>query len=193
MNVQDIISKALIEYDSSKPVIRYLKKHANLITMVSKNDTERTKFIFVDKNDANKVILETEVEILSVFYDKYNVWSWSWSLSGLKNAECYLAKEILTYVLQLGPDVSYIKSLLVTSRGVIKDSNQIDINLAIAANFIKQPYIWPFVDESNNYSLIYYFILLNKSKLDKIKLDIDNHILDINNHIDDDIKNDDKK
>ena len=73
------------------------------------------------------------------------VWSWAWSQPGLTNSENYLAKEILLYALKLGSDLSYIKSILTTSRGVIKDITQIDINLAIGSSIIKQPYIYPYV------------------------------------------------
>lgn len=174
MNVQHIISKALIEYDTAQPVIRYLVKNArNIKGNKTNNDFERTNFEFIDEN--GEVVLKTEVEILAVFYDKLNIWSWGWSQTGLTNAENYLSKEILLYALKLGSDLSYIKSILTTSRGVIKDITQIDINLAISSSIIKQPYIYPFIYPIENNLLVYYFILLNKTDLDKLAQQISNN------------------
>lgn len=171
MNVQHIISEALIEYDTAKPVIRYLQKNARFEGETSESDTTRTKFKFIDKM-TNDVIVDTEVEILAIFYDKLNVWSWAWSQTGLRNAENYLSKEILLYALKLDPDLSYLKSLLTTSRGIIKDLTQIDINLALGSSIIKQPYIYPYIHRIEDNNLIYYIILLNKNVLNKLKTKI---------------------
>lgn len=166
MSVQHIISESLIEYDSAQTVIRYLQKNTDIEGFKTSNDIERTKFKFID-ND-KKTIIDTEVEILAIYYDKLGVWSWSWAQTGIYNSENYLSKEILLYALKLGSDLAYIKSILTTSRGVMTDTTQIDINLAISSSIIKQPYIYPFVYEINNSKLIYYFILLNKPQLDKL-------------------------
>lgn len=174
MNVQHIISKSLIEYDIALPTIRYLLKKTHLEGFKTSNDSQRTKFKFIDK-ETDKIILDTEVEVLAVYYDKLKVWSWAWSQTGLTNAENYLAKEILLYSLKLESDLSYIKSILTTSRGVIKDTTQIDVNLAIGSSIIKQPYIYPFIYTIDDSHLVYYFILLNKSDLDKLSQDMSNN------------------
>ena len=171
MDVQSIISNALVEYDTAQPLIRYLLSKTRLEGVKTSTDIERTRFKFIDKG-TNKVILDTEVETLAVFYDKLKVYSWAWSQTGLTNAENYLAKEILLYALKLESDLSYIKSILTTSRGLIKDANQIDINLAIGSSIIKQPYIYPFVYPIESNHLVYYFILLNKTDLDKLKREV---------------------
>lgn len=173
MNVQDIIGTALIEYDTAKPTIDYLLKHTGLEGEKTNSDQKRTVFRFFDKT-TNKMILETEVEILAVYYDRLRVWSWAWSQTGLRNSENYWAKEILKYALTLESTLSYIKLVLTTSRGTIKDTTQIDINLAIGASIIKQPYIYPFYDQIEDGTLVYYFILLNKPELDKLSKTIVN-------------------
>lgn len=173
MNIQHIITNALIEYDSAQPVIRYLKKYTTYEGYKTLVDTERTKFRFIDIK-TKELVIETEVEVLGIFYDKYNVWSWAWSHIGLTNAENYLSKEILIYALKLGSDLAYLKSILTTSRGEVKDKIQIDINLAIGASIIKQPYIYPFEYSINNNHLIYYFILLNKEDLNKLNKKLSN-------------------
>jgi len=175
MNVQDIISKALIQYDMAHPVINYLKKYTYYEGHKTNNDKERTVFRFTDK-ETDKIIIDSEVEILAIYYDKYKIWSWAWSQAGLYNSENYLAKEILLYALKLESDLSYIKSILTTSRGVIKDITQLDINLAIGSSIIKQPYIYPFLFPIEENYLVYYFVLLNKKDLDKLNDKIKNNV-----------------
>jgi len=165
MNVQYIIPKALIEYDTAKPVIRFLKKETYEEGHKTSTDLERSWLKFYRK-DTDELILDTECEILAIFYDKLNVWSWAWSQTGLTNAESYLSKEILFYGLKLESEMSYLKSILTTSRGLIKERIQLDIHLALSSNIIKQPYIYPFIYKVGEHNLIYYYILLNKKKLD---------------------------
>lgn len=167
MNIQHIVTKALVEYDTAQPIIRYLKKNTYIEGVKSGADTERTIFRFFEI-DTKKQIIETEVEILAIFYDKFSVWSWAWSHTGLTNAENYLSKEILLYALKLGSDLSYLKSLLTTSRGVVKDHIQLDINLAVGSSIIKQPYIYPFEYRIADHKLVYYFILLNQADMKKL-------------------------
>ncbi len=180
MNVQDIIGKALIQYDTVQPTIRFLKKNTYYGGEKTDNNWKRTIFTFTDKK-TEKIILETEVELLAIYYDKYNIWSWAWAQADLLESENYLAKEILIYALKLGTELSYIKSILTTSRGVIKDVTQVDINLAIASSIIKQPYIYPFVYSIENYNLVYYFVLLNKIGLDELTSEINNNKTDSSN------------
>ena len=167
MNIQHIISEALVEYDTARPVIRYLQKYAYFEGIKSESDTVRTKFTFID-NETDEKIIETEVETLAIFYDKLNVWSWSWNHLGLTSAENYLSKEVLLYALKLDPDLSYLKSLLTTSRGIIKDPTQIDINLAVASSIIKQPFVYPYIYQIDNNHLIYYLILLKNRQSNPI-------------------------
>ena len=174
MNVQHIISEALVQYDAAQPVIRYLLKNARQEGIKSTNDIERTKIKFIDKN-TDEVLVDTEVEILAIFYDKFNVWSWAWAHTGLTNAENYLSKEILLYALKLESDLSYLKSILTRSRGEIKDITQIDINLAIGSFVIKKPYIFPYIYTIDNDNLVYYLILINNDDLDRLKDKIKNN------------------
>lgn len=167
MNVQSIISNAIVEYDTAQPTIRYLLKNTHVDGIKGNTETERIKFKFID-NKTKELIVDTEVETLAVYYDKLKIWSWAWSQTGLLNAENYLSKEILIYALKLGSELSYIKSILTKSRGVITDINQIDINLAISSSIIKQPYIYPYVYPIDNNNLVYYFILLNRESLDAL-------------------------
>lgn len=167
MNIQHIIAEALTEYDMTKPTIKYLLENTYQTGIKTTVDIKRSVFKFHDKH-TDEIILETEVEFLGIFYDKFNVWSWAWAHIGLTNAENFLSKEILLYALKLTTDMSYLKSIITTSRGVIKDRTQVDINIALGASIIKQPYIYPWIYEIEGYSLTYYVILLNKEKLGEL-------------------------
>lgn len=168
MDTRYIIKEALTEYDSAQPVIRYLQKNTKYKGEQTKSDSKKTVFTFVDK-ETNDLVLETEIEVLAVYYDKLNVWSWAWSQIGLMNSENYLAKQILQWALNLESGLSYIKSLLTTSRGVMKDLIQIDINLAISSRVIKKPYIFSHAHFVGDGEITYYLILLNIPELDKLK------------------------
>ena len=168
MNVQHIIREALQDYDSVKPVIRYLEKNTYYEGTKTASDTVRSTFKFIDK-ETHETIIETEIEILAIFYDKLNVWSWGWAQTGLTNSENYLSREILLYALKLDPSLSYLKSVLTTSRGVINDLTQLDINLALSSSVIKKPYIYPFYHKVDNNYLIYYIILINDEPLNALK------------------------
>lgn len=167
MNVKDIIKNALVEYDTARPLIDYLRTTTKLSGFKTDNDYKRSTFEFEDK-ETGEIVIKTEVEILAIYYNENNVWSWAWSHPGLFKSEIHFSKELLLYSFALEYDMSYIKTILTTSRGKIKDPVQLDINLAISSSLIKQPYIYPFVYPIGNYQLIYYFILLNKYDLDKL-------------------------
>jgi hypothetical protein len=167
MSVQDIISNALIEYDAALPLINYLTKNAYLKGKRSEHDTVRSYFAFYD-NKTDELIIETEYEILAVYYEKLNIWAWSWGHTGLSSAENYLSKEMLFYALKLEPNYSYIKAILTKSRGIINDLMQIDINIALGVGILKFPYIYPYYYYINDSYLIYYLILINKDGLSKL-------------------------
>jgi hypothetical protein len=177
MNIENIIEKSLQEYDSVKYVIKYLMKNTDLEIIDMKKETERTIYKFLHK-ETGDVILETETELLAIYYDKFKIWCWAWSIAGLLNSRNFLSKEILIYALKLGMDMSYLKSIFTTSRGIINDATQIDINLALCASIIKQPYIYAHKidvhtkhdtgsNSDTNY-LYHYNILLNKEELDNL-------------------------
>lgn len=172
MSVADIIKKALIYYDQTEPVIRYLQTKTTYTGIKTAVDNARTTLTFTD-NDSHQIVLETEVEILAVYYDRYHLWSWSWAQTGLKSSENYLAKNLLRYSLDLDHHLTYLKSILFTSRNIIRSPTQIDINLAIAADILKTPYIYPYVYPINNDQLVYYLILLNVDQLNLLMKNID--------------------
>lgn len=167
MDVQHILKDALTEYDKTSDVISYLLKN-KYKGYAPNNNLDRTTIEFIDEND--KTILKTEIEILGIYYSKFKIWSWAWAQPGLINSQNYLSKQILLHSLNFEPNLSYIKTILTTSRGIINDPYAIDINIAIASSIIKQPYIYPAISNIGKYQLIYYLILLNKKDLDQLKI-----------------------
>jgi hypothetical protein len=166
-NIPHIITTALVEYDTTSPMIRYLLKQKYSVINTS-SDTIRSRIMFYD-NETDDLIIDTEFEIMGVFYDKLNIWGWSWSHPALLNSEYFLTKEILMYALTLGSELSYLKSILTTSRGVVKDRTQVDINIALGASIIKKPYIYPFIYELKDSSKLYYYlILIDNDGLDRL-------------------------
>src|SRR5207248_7579382 len=131
------------DYDATANLLRYLRKKTKLVTIEKKQDTERDTWIFYDL-DTNDVVLETEVEALGVYHKKLGIWVWAWSILTYSSTKIHLSKELLLYALSLGVESSYLKTLLITSRGSLVDQIQLDIHIALASYIIKQPYIYPF-------------------------------------------------
>lgn len=167
MDTKYIISKSLQDYDSNSDLIRYLQKHTRLETIEKKIDTERDVWIFYDR-DTNDILFETEVEVLGIYHKKVGVWIWAWSVPNYSIIKINLSKELLLYALSLGFESSYLKTLLITSRGSIVDPIQLDIHIALASYIIKNPYIYPYEQIIDGYSMFRYYILLNTSALDAI-------------------------
>jgi len=168
MDIPHIIMEALEKYDAATEVVERLSQNTYLIINKSENDLERSSFIFMDRQE-NHVILETEVEILAVYYSKYQLWNWAWAHPALTSSENYLSREILKYALRLGPEMAYIKNILVMSRGIIDSIWQIDINLAICADILKKYYIYQYQVKIGQDILIYYFVLLDDSKIEEFR------------------------
>lgn len=168
MNSAYVVTRFLEEYDMTRSTIRYLLQNTYQQSVPSKHDMDRRilKFYHIKTDE---LVLETETEIMAVYYTRYGVWTWAWSIIGLLDAEYFLSREILLYALKLDVDLAYIKRILTTSRGVIKNDTQIDINLAVSAGITKKPYIFPIVTKVEGYYLIYYMILIDTAKLDALK------------------------
>lgn len=167
MDVKYIISKSLQDHDAVTEVIRYLK-NKNIVKLIpKKRKNDRDLWTFIDIA-TNEVILETEVEYLSAYNTKLKIWCWAWSIPVLSSIDIHLSKEMLLYALKLGPESSYLKTILITSRGTIVDSIQLDIHVALASYILKQPYIYSYELEIENYNLVHYYIMLNIADIKKL-------------------------
>lgn len=166
MNINDIISQGLYELDSKKPLLEYLKRNSN-IYVITKTEPNRPSIEFIDMK-TGEIIVSTEFERLSAYHNKYNIWVWAWSLP-LLHSENSLSIEILKHILQLDEEYTYIKTLFTTSRGIIDDPVQIDINLALSGLILKQPYVLKYTENMVDW----YIVLLNKEGLDKLENKLD--------------------
>jgi hypothetical protein len=92
--------------------------------------------------DDPDITFQTEYELLGVYSEKNRIWSWSWGIAVKSIADNYLARKLIKYAVDLEQDRGYMKFLLTTARGIIQDTTQIDINLAVASYILKQPYIY---------------------------------------------------
>ena len=164
-NIQDIISQSLVYYDKSQPVIKYLYNNTFRLNNNINSNYRRIIFEFYDRI-TRELVVSTEVELLGMYYNKYKICEWAWANPGLRISENYLSKEILRWALSLDIDMTTIKSILITSRDEIKDNIQIDINVALGASILKQPYIYTYNYYINGFNLVYYFVLLNQKDLD---------------------------
>lgn len=166
MSIQNLVGESLKFYDTHQKMIRYMMKYWRFELISSTSDTQRAVMTFRNRITEEKEIT-TETEVLAIYYEKYHLWLWSWSHPFATSSQSYLARQMLLYALNLGPDMTYIKSLLVTSKGIIQDPIQVDINLAVAAGIIKQPYIYPNITYIDDYALIHYYILINRDEIDE--------------------------
>ena len=166
MDSRDIIKYALKKYDETYRVIEYLKnntKYSNTHAPTGK----RSVLKFYD-SETEKLVLTTEYEFYGVYFNKYKLWAWAWALPDSTIPSIYLVKELLIYGVTADKRLYQLKSILTTSKGIINDITQLDINLAVGSYIIKQPYIYPHIKTVENADLINYVILLNTEDLDKL-------------------------
>ena len=173
MNVSDIIATALEEYDKSKKFMKQLRKKTLYQVINPTNpETQRTVYKFLDRY-TTKHLFSSEGELLALYYKKFDIWSWPWANTNLSNGETYYSKQLIKHAINLGSELSYIKSILITSRGLIKHPYQIDINLAISSYIIKHNYILVkkiVINEQDPDDYVnHYIILLNNTELDKMR------------------------
>lgn len=162
-----VIADALIKYDTAQEVTNYLIKNATPRFEATKSELKRAK-IWFDSKTTKEVMLESEIEIIGTYYDKYDIWIWSWAQPQLIKPYAYMTKKALQYALDLEPDKIYLKSILSLSRGVVSHPIQVDINIAICTYLIKQPYVYPISQKIGEHTVTQYIIMLNKNKLSEL-------------------------
>lgn len=171
MNIQYIISNALIDYDKNKEKINKILNLVSDINIIyTKEDNERNIIQFTDTND--NIILDSEFEILGIYYPEDSVWIWGWAIPEIIYPNNFLSHEIFNHAMKSGREYLYIKSLLVNSRMIITDDVQIDINLALCTSIIKHYNVYKLVRTSSNNILSYmYIILLNEKDINSFTRD----------------------
>lgn len=168
----ELIKNALEYYDKNKDKYHNKFKDVKYIsTEVSDKDTEQTVKYFYDENF--KLLFKSRCEYIGIYDEKYNIWSWAWSISFLKKNETNIIRKVLTYGTELDPKSSFLKSELILSRFKISNKIQLDIHLAIVSYLAKKTLIFPqnystkiidnkyidITDKESSISKLYLFLL----------------------------------
>jgi hypothetical protein len=111
-------------------------------------------------------------ELLSYFDNDTKIWIWAWLLLRLENNFNELSRGLLNHGLTLSPSSNseehyMIKSFLINSRIQINDSVQLDINLAICSDLLKDNvlFIYPrkfYIDKTKDKYIILYYLIKKK-------------------------------
>lgn len=143
---RDLILNSLEFYDKNN---QRFDRHFNRVKYISfkrsDKDIEHSKMLFYDKN--KKQIFESRYEVIGVYNNYGNIWTWAWSIPYLKKNTTYISRKILNYGLDIVPASSdkFLKTELITSRFRISDLIQLDIHAGIAAYLSKIPAIYKVV------------------------------------------------
>lgn len=163
----NIITDALRYYDNNiEKYNDFYNKIDNVDFKESTNDLEHNIIIFYDKN--KKKIFESKYEIIGLYNDFANVWTWAWSIPSNTRNKIQIIKNVLNYGIDLNPDQVFLKTELITSRFKISNNIQLDIHSAIASYLAKQPLIYKYIYDDKNLNIvktIYYLYLLDFDKL----------------------------
>ena len=170
-NLNSLIPLSLEYYDKNKKEYNEFIKNIDKIERIQTDkDMEKNKIIFYNKK--NKVLLESEYEIIGIFYKKFNAWIWSWAMPTLKKNEVMISRKLLNYALDIdinreeNSQFRYIKTELITSRTRVTNKLQLDIYLALVSYLSKKKFIYKrrfhLSDEPNNYIDYYLFIINDK-------------------------------
>lgn len=154
-NLNDIIIQSLEEYDNN--LLKYREYYEQDVKF--NHDTNEIKFI--DKN------YEYNFEILGIFDNNNNIWIWGWVIY-INNDLIKIAKDLLNYGLKLEPGIhssveySFIKSLLVNSRILVETDIELNINLGIIYNLIKNKllFLYPYKYYLDNDKYITYYYIV---------------------------------
>lgn len=155
MDIKNIISKSLLNYDMANEKFKSLINNKNPPAI----DREKNKIIFKDK--------EFDYEILGIFDDQTKIWLWSWLIPSIKQESIQISRYLLDYGLNLTPndemiDQMFIKTQLTNSRFILEDSFQLELHLSLCSYIsnknIKFLYPAPLKLSDDHNITIYYII-----------------------------------
>jgi hypothetical protein len=137
-----IIRNSMEYYDKNKEKTDILKSKLRYIKF-SYKDYLNDKILFYDKN--KELILESKIQLLSIYYPKNNIWKWSWSIPSAHKNSTFLVRKILDYAFDLNNESEFmLKYLLLNSQIKIINDLQLDINLALSSYISKIPFIFEY-------------------------------------------------
>lgn len=139
-----IVVNALEYFDTNNEKYRHLFKNAKFIKFITAtNDMDHNTIVIYDKNKDE--ILNSRYEIIGLYNNDSNIWAWAWSIPVFKKNSTYTSKKIINYGMNLDPEVSFLKTELITSRFKIANHIQLDIHVSLASYISKNPVVYRYV------------------------------------------------
>lgn len=181
--MNNLISDSLEYYDNNTEKYNDFFKRIKYIRFINTtNDLEHNKIVLYDNN--RNEILQSRYELIGLYINKAQIWTWAWSIPRFRKNTTYIARKIINYGMDLDPESLFLKTELITSRFRITNPIQLDIHAAISSYLSKQHIVYKYmsyitfkVDENGlvditnipNENLddytIYYMFLLDSPKL----------------------------
>jgi hypothetical protein len=125
------------KYDSLFNNIKYIK------FVDGKTDMDYSFIYFYDEN--KKEILHSRYENIGVYNNKSHTWTWAWSVPVFFKNTTQIARKIINYGMELGPESKFLKTELITSRFRITNFIQLDMHVAIASYLSKRPVVYKYI------------------------------------------------
>lgn len=132
-------------------------------------DTNLNKAYAFDKN--NKKIFVADVALISIHIKNFNLWCWGWALPYFHKNMTWHVKRLFEYGYNIVIKERYkidalIKSMLITSRFIIKEQYNLDILLALTMYLTKSNGIIKEIYKKGDHELHEYYIFYGIKHLD---------------------------
>jgi hypothetical protein len=110
-----LVTNALEYYDKNIEIYNNLFKDVVYTKNIPPESINGHDIImFYDKN--KKEIFRSRYEILGLHTITSNIWTWGWAVPNLKKNQTNISRKIWMYGSVLDPEISFLKSELITSR-----------------------------------------------------------------------------
>lgn len=163
----NIINKVLEKYDEN------MEKYDKFLKKIKYYKFKTNKIIFYDEK--KNLVNSSRIEMLSIYFNNNNIWSWIWAIPYIKNDQTKLSRNLLNYGLNINIDNFdniFLKNFLITSRINLNNPLQLDIYIALSSYLLKYPLIIPieynFNDKKEEYYIYKkknYDIFINKKPI----------------------------
>ena len=168
IQISDDIIKIFKFYDTNKIKHKHFIKQINSGVIIgSDNDSEKNKIQFFDTS--MKDIGTYQYDVIGFYYNKNQMWNWSWVVVQMKKNEIELTKNILKYGIDIdwkndNQFFQFLKLHLVNPRIKILNYIQLELILGISIYISKKGTLYKkryFVNKSNpddyydEYTLVY--------------------------------------
>jgi hypothetical protein len=137
----NLVKDALMYYDKNREKYKKILSSDKYFKIIhNKKDMEYNVIVLYDDN--KKEIYRSRYEMIGIYDEKYSLWTWAWSIVGLRKNSTSIIRKILNYGLELDPEDNFLKMELINSRFRISSLTQIDVHVALASYLSKKPFIY---------------------------------------------------